>query len=762
MRLRQRIGLRAGIAILTAGTALLEIALHRTFTALFGQHIALAALPLALVGAGAGAITAHLAPRIARPPKILAHLGYLAALAAAASLAALLLVLHVKPADVLDRGGPGRLISLGIAGTAPFFVAGLALAATFRHAARDLGRLGFTVLSSAALAGPLSVIVLRVGAPRAALLVVASHALASVAFYLAARGSSLPRTRGHVVATVVLAASALIAGDLGAPWVKTPGLRWTGLDKTETQEWTAFGLFTVDKQHTGTSMIRADGTSALPMLEGKIAIPNASDDLPYVLHKDASPVLVLGAGGGRDVRVAQKHAQAEIHAVDANAILMRSWLRDRYRKWTGDVLDKPEVRPVIDDPRGYLRRSQTRFRTIVLSLADAQAAAATGALAAEPAGLYTVESIRDALDRLTPDGAVLLTRWDSEADRTIALAATALRAVGIAEPRLHMFGCGSGKSTGYLLTRSPLASRELSLLRAHCRKNKLNEAFAPDQPHGDLRQRLTSESDLSAVLAGAEVDLSPPTDDRPYLFATVPRRLLRATLRQPPAMRANGQALFVITSTLTLTAGVLGLGLLLPAATRRPRERERGARLEPIVYFSALGAALALAMSALATRLPALVGHPGHSLTTVQVAMFAFAAGGCLLAARQPAGPAEGAAGYRAQALVALLAVLALAIGPIIDRGLALPGPGRLAIAVAVIAPFGMLFGSLLPLGVRLVGSRTPELIPWSLAAGFFGAAVASTLAPLIAIALGNSAVLLAAGAACFLAATSVPRAARR
>ena len=762
MRLRQRLGLRAGIAIVASSSVLLGVVLHRTYTALFGHHIALAVLPLALVGAGLGGVAAHLSPGIARPPKLLAHLGYLATLAAFASLASLLLVLHVKPVDVLDKGPPTRLAILGVAATLPFFFAGFTLAATFRHAARDLGRLGFTVLAAAGVTGPVAVAALRIGAPRAALLAMALDAVAALAFYLAARaheGSSpMPRVPGQLVATVMLASTALIAGDLGAPWVKTPALRWAPFEKTELREWTVTGLRTVDKAHGGTAMIRTDGTYASPMLEGRLPIPVSPDDLPYVRRRDASPVLVLGAVGGRDVRVAQKHTQKEIHAVDDGAFVLRAWVRDHYKKWNGGFLDKPEVTVAVDDPRGYLRRTTQRFRTIVFALTDAQVPAGLGALAGERAELYTVEAVRDALDRLTPDGAVLLSRWGVETDRALALAMAGLRAAGIADPGAHVFACSNGRSTGLLLTRSALSSREIATIRNHCRRNKLNEAFAPDQTHGDLRRRIATEANVVATMRGAVVDLSPPTDDRPHFFATVPRSMLASALRHPPALRANGLALFVIASATMFSAAALALALVLPAAMRRPRERERGARLPSLAFFASAGAGAALAAAGLSARLPVLLGHPGHALTTVQVAMLAFAAGGCLVAARQPTIFAARGAGYRAQALVALLAVAAVAMGPFVERAIGLPIAARLALSVVALAPFGLLFGGLLALGIKAVAARTPELVPWTLGAGALAAAVASAAGLLVAMALGTSAVLLAAGAACLVAAISVPR----
>jgi hypothetical protein len=752
MRLRQRLGLRAGIAILTAAAVLLEIALHRVYAALFGQHLALAVLPLALLGAGAGGVVLYLAPSIARPPALLARLGYLAALTAAGTLAALLIIVHVKAPDAFDRGALGRLLALLVPPALPAFFAGLAIFSILRHAARDLGRLGFTAFAAAAIAGPAAVALLRAGAPRIGLAAMIGDALAALCFYLAARGQPIPRTRGAVVATALLASCVLLLGDLGAPWLKISGIRWTPFDKTEVQEWTPLGFVTVDRPAGGMSALRTDGTFGVHILEGKTPPPFAPDELAYTLHKEPGPVAVLGAGGGRELRVALKVGQKEIHAVEPNAFVVRALMGDRYKKMSGDLFDKPEVHVAVEDPRAFLRGTKLRFRTIVFTLPDQQTPAAQGVLAADPAPLYTVEAIRDALDRLTPDGTLVLSRWDGEVDRLVSLSAAGLRLAGIADPPNHLYGCSAQRSTSLLVTRAPIAARDLTALRNQCRRSKFNEAYAADQPHGELRRRLAAEPDARAVAAGELTDLTPPTDDRPYFFATLPRRLLGATLSDWKALSQGHQALLVLAAMIALAVAALALGLVVPALRRAP-DREHGARMAPLVYFAATGAALVLAQGVFAARLPVLLGHAGHALTTVQVALFAFAGAGALLGGRGAAFRAGRSAGYRAQALVVLLAAAAVGLGPVIEATLGLPLPARLGIAIALLAPVGLLLGSLPVLGIKLLAARTPELVPWCLGA----AALAAAGGVMVAVMLGYGAALLLAGAMALVAAASVP-----
>src|SRR4051812_4277423 len=106
---RQRLGLLAGIALLACGAILLEIGLHRTYSALFGQHLALIVLPAALLGAGTGGVALYLVPTLARPRTLFSRLGTLSVLAAAGAVGALLIIIHLKAPETLDRAAVGRL-----------------------------------------------------------------------------------------------------------------------------------------------------------------------------------------------------------------------------------------------------------------------------------------------------------------------------------------------------------------------------------------------------------------------------------------------------------------------------------------------------------------------------------------------------------------------------------------------------------------------------------------------------------------------------
>jgi len=88
----------------------------------------------------------------------------------------------------------------------------------------------------------------------------------------------------------------------------------------------------------------------------------------------------------------------------------------------------------------------------------------------------------------------------------------------------------------------------------------------------------------------------------------------------------------------------------------------------------------------------------------------------------------------------------------------------RLALAVALLLPAGLLMGIPLPAGIRLLARRQPDLLPWVWAMNGALSVVGATLAVFIAMNWGFSTTLLTGSALYLLAAAiagvNVPKAA--
>ncbi|WP_441286098.1 hypothetical protein ACSRUE_27020 [Sorangium sp. KYC3313] len=777
MRVPQRSGLFSGVAALACASVLLEISLARIYAALFGEIHAFLAVSLSLVGAGVGGALLYVVPSLARPPALFARMATLAALASGATLAAVILLAHREPLSVPAPGSLPWLALCYAASTVPFALAGLALAAAIRHAAPEMPRLYLLDLVGGALGGLAAAGALRAGAPRAALAAAIFFAVAGIFFYLGSRCcEGEERAPGGLVATFVLGSFVLLAGDVGAPWLRLAGIRRASPDRTEHEAWTERSLISVDRPKAGAALMRLGGAAASPILDAKATPPPQPEDMAYALHKDQGPALVVGVGGGRDVRAALKAGQKDVVAVEGDRGVLEV-MRGRYAAFSGNLFDKPEVHLVVGDGRSFARRTPLLFRNIVIPSADTVEASTTGALALSESRLHTLEGVGDFLSRLLPEGTLVLARADADFDRLLSLVTAALRRAGVAAPKDHLFACSAAQKTALLARRTPLAREDVDALRRHCRKHRFSEVLAPDRPATPVRSLLVAAAAPAAAArvadgAATEADLTPPTDDRPFFAYTVPARRLPAVLGDVGALRAGHTALFALALLLAVGAVLSALGVLLPALAARRRRGHLAPQDAPastassapparaLAFFAAIGAGFALVELAVFRHGLLLLDLPAHELPAVLVILLVSAGVGGYLTARVAPGDATAVSARVAEALAVAAALSAVGLVPLARWGLGLGAFPRAILAIAILVPFGVLAGSLAPLGVKIVDSVSSALLPWCWALCAFAGATAMALGALCALNLGYSALLLGAGLAYLLAAATVPPAA--
>jgi len=115
----------------------------------------------------------------------------------------------------------------------------------------------------------------------------------------------------------------------------------------------------------------------------------------------------------------------------------------------------------------------------------------------------------------------------------------------------------------------------------------------------------------------------------------------------------------------------------------------------------------------------------------------------------------------RAVAMIACVAVAVVALlwgsilPTIVQAAIAWPLAVRIALAVALMTPAGMVMGVPLPAGVRLLAATQPQLVAWAWGMNGALSVLGATLAVLIAMNWGFS-VTLACGAALYVLAAAL------
>jgi hypothetical protein len=251
------------------------------------------------------------------------------------------------------------------------------------------------------------------------------------------------------------------------------------------------------------------------------------------------------------------------------------------------------------------------------------------------------------------------------------------------------------------------------------------------------------------------------------------RRLFGARLRALATARsASRSALFPLSSdarednvavvnlllslvlVCALLLAIIGVPLALHAI-RRGQRCPLGGR--EIAYFLLIGLGFMLVEIPLIQRLTLFLGHPTYALTVVLAGLLLYSGVGSLLAGRWT--PEIALARWRRVliALCVLLLLFRLGLDPLLAAAQGLPTAGRIAVALALLAPLGLCMGVPLPLAMLALGRREPTGIPWAWAINGASSVVASVGALWLAAFWGFSAVfLLALG--CYALATLATR----
>jgi len=761
----QRGAIYGGVGLTSFAAVGLSVIVTRMYSAVLGYHFAFFALSLALLGAGFGATLSTLLPRLLEPPRLLARLASTAGLGSATTVVMLIQTLRTKPIENLDRAAFTQLGLLVFASLVPFTLVGLIVTSTLKHARGVAPRLYLADMLGAAAGGLAALIAMKLGAPRAGLVFALTLALAGVVFALGsgdAQGRLLvsdERGGRWAAAAFFLSAVALLTGDYGEQWLTVSTLRYVNLDRATFVEWGDLGLVTVDRPTRGMAWMRVDGSASTSIVDAKTSLPKHPDQMAFQVAKGQGPTLILGAGGGRDVRAALDAKQTEIDAVEINRTIARDVMQDKLREYSGNLYFQPGVNLVVADGRSFVRESTKRWHTIVVSLVDPWSASSVGGLGPSENGLYTVEAIRADLDHLDDGGSLVVNRWDADFPRALALVSAALLDRGATDPGAQLYACSHIRSTSMVVRNAPLSPEDIAALRKICKGGRFVEVFAPDARGTDLLASLTRDPWGTARTVD-ETDLSPPTDDRPFYFYNVPGRRLRSVLGDKTKLAEEQQGLASLVMVTAATLAFALLFLVAPLFFRRARGA-RGHRAKTVGFFAASGLGFVLVELALTAILTTFLGHPIYALTTVLAALLATAGLGAYLEQTTSRDAVAGRVRVRAVALVVLLVVLAATLLPATSTLVGLPLGARIALAVAVIAPLGALMGGLAPLGVLAASTRDRDLVSWGWAASSFFGVLGLGLGTLLAMHAGFSYLLFLASVAFFVAAALAPTARR-
>jgi predicted membrane-bound spermidine synthase len=439
----------------------------------------------------------------------------------------------------------------------------------------------------------------------------------------------------------------------------------------------------------------------------------------FVYHlSTASDVLIIGPGAGRDVLSALAFGSKNVKGVEINPVIVNDVMKGRFREYSGNLYLLDNVEIVIDDARSYIRNSQEKYDVIQASLVDTWAATNAGAYALSENILYTVEAFSEYMNHLRENGYLSIVRWEGDHSlRLMVLYRKAAEKIGIKNIGRHVIVVKTGPKVNHIFKKSEFSGSEIKKIMKLVDRMKFELLYVPDffemAPNlkmDDKYDQIINSKNLNEFIGSYPIDLRPSTDDSPFFFNKVRLRsipdLLIGLFRHPGYFLLYG--LFIVASLLTLV--FIGIPMYLNRGEIFRRETK--SKLLYLVYFSLLGMAFMVIEISFLQRFMLFLGHPTYSTMVVIFSFLLFAGIGSFIS--------NGLKSHIKIILLMIVGVLVcynLMLYSIFNLLLGLDIRIRILISILLLSIVGVLMGMPFPIGMRLLGFRYKELIPfcWSL-----------------------------------------------
>lgn len=795
---KQRFAFYGGLFIVTAVTLMLQLVQTRILSVVAWYYLAFFVISIAMFGLTAGAVWVYLRGERFTEASLSRDLTHYTGAFAVTTALALLVQMTLPPVTMPTFTSLLIWAELAVCLAMPFFFSGVVASLALTRSPYPIGRVYGVDLAGAAL-GCLGVLLLlnTVDGPTAVLWMSALVAFAAVLFSASGIGGA-PAVkpafaavfRRPLVVCLVLVVCAAANGLVSPHGVHPPFVKgkMEKLQHRLFETWNSFSRVAVSKTErraptlwgpspkydpgqwaaTEQRPMNIDGLAATTAYGVRGDIDKAGflkydiTNLAYALPGQDKGA-VIGVGGGRDLLSARLFGVSDITGVELNPVFQRL-LTDKpgFSDFVG-IKNMDGISIKNAEARSWFERTDKTFDVIQMSLVDTWAATGAGAFSLSENGLYTVQGWRAIMGQLKDDGVFTVSRWYSpsninETGRLLSLASATAFSLGADQPRQHIFLASTGHIATLVLSRKPLSAAAVNTLDKAADNLDYQVLASPQKkPESKtLRSIVTADSraDLARYASSQVLDLTPPTDERPFFFNQLPLSNPIQTFHLAKNNESKGVVSGNLFATVTLVfLFLLSLALVLAAIVipLRPAIRDVGKRLAwgGTTYFFLIGVGFMSIEMGLLQRMGVFLGHPIYALSIVLFSIILTTGIGSLVSDRLQLNS-------RARLVVWALAtggyLLAL---PFWLPSVLLAFDGfslmvRAAVCVLTIAPAGLLMGYAFPTGMRLISAVDPRPTPWFWGINGAAGVLASSLAVICSIAFGIQTTLVI-GALCYL-----------
>jgi hypothetical protein len=796
--LRPRPATYAGLFTVTLSTLAYEIVLTRIFSVTMWYHFGFVAISVALFGTTAGALLVHLKPGWFTEDKVKRQMWRFSLAYSVWVAFAFAVQLSINFRVEANAGAMASVMMTCLVISVPFVCAGVVVCLALTRFGDRVNRLYAADLIGAGLGCVFLIVAFKFfDGPSLVVLIAAVAAVGAFLFALDAK-----ERKGMALAG--LAALVLLAGAFGNDALHSRGrpflkILYTKEQRDDTKHvedrWNPFSRVTLDgdpnifRPPFGNGLSPECPAEDLSVRQLNMVIDSTAGTVmtgytgdekeTNFLRCDISNLVyhakegdnfdraaVIGVGGGRDVLSALEFNVGKVTGIEINPTFL-DLLKHKYADFSGHLYDNPHVGFANDEGRAWITRSGEDFDSIQISLIDTWAATAAGAFALSENSLYTTDAWDAFLDHLQPGGILSVSRWYAaenpqplEMLRTTAIASQVLTDRGIENPRDHILIYEGPPSNQYgftvgtiLVSEKPFSGEVLDRVESTVDKYRFNRILTPDEAPTEYPfAELTEPGGPAKGVGMIEADISPPTDNQPFFFQMAD---LGNLIHGTPA---NTQVFKPVVVLASLAAAVLLLALICiggPLIQIGRRTTHKG-RVPYYLYFCGIGLGFLMVEVSQLMRLSVFLGHPTYSLAVVLFTVLIFSGIGSMLVEKLVNLDNPSSLLRPIYGLLGLAVIFGYVTPRIIDAMSDETTPIRIAVAVGIMAPLGLLMGMPFSIGMRM--ASTDEGSPTAFLWGINGAmsVVASVFAMAIALFFGIAMTFIAGWFAYLLAAGSM------
>jgi SAM-dependent methyltransferase len=803
---RTKILFLTGVFIVCMCSLMLQIMETRLLSVIAWYYMAFFAISMAMFGMTAGSLIVYFRSQLFTRDRLYEHLAWIAAaLAISVVLSTASLVSSVVPSTVTSVVMVLLWLKLIVSILPPYVFAGMAVSLALTRSPWPVGQVYGVDLVGAASGCLLGLAVLSWMDGVSALIAVAALAALAAAGFRAAWRTSSPALPPLRLSNwfVIRHPLALLAVPLLAIAVLNTVIQPHGLvptvvkDQLElqppaAQQWNSFSRVRVALETIDTPYLWGPSAKLPPVMVSQhwVSIDGSAGTTMYRFEGDLSEVdflrfdvtnlayairnrgraAIIGVGGGRDLLSAYLFGFRDITGVELNPVFI-DLLTHQFRSYNR-VADLAGVRFYVDEGRSWFARTGDKFDLVEMSLIDTWAATGAGAYSLSENGLYTVEGWQHFLNALTPGGVFTVSRWYNPNDiretaRLLSLAVASLRLRGVANPETHVFLACTPRLATIIVANATFSADELAKLRDATTELGFTVLVSPDQAAASpvLAQvmRATSADAFASLARSYHIDLTPPTDDRPFFFnqllLTDFASIEEAEQAQDGVVRGNLEAARTIGVLVLLSFALVLCTMIVPSL---PSVRRTPGWLGSLgtLYFALIGLGFMFVEIGMIQRVSLFLGHPVYGMAIGLFSIILSTGVGSLLSERLQLDSPRWLLGW--SGLLFLFIVLLTVWFPILVR--TFEGgelPVRVLVSLIAIVPAGILMGFGFPTGMRLVNAIDTRPTPWFWAVNGSAGVLAAGLAVATSIALSIN-VSLWTGAVCYLLLGPISLALRR